>query len=154
TVNYRLGPFGFLYAGTEDVPGNQALHDQILALKWVRENIHHFGGNPYLVTIFGESAGSWSVSSLILSPLARGLFLRAIMQSGSISSKVGRSDTRLALNKTAYLASKLNCPAGQSHEEEVRCLRTKSVEEILDAVKEDEYSRNQMVPIIGDKLLP
>src|SRR5690606_1570552 len=135
------GPFGFLYSGTEDAPGNQGLHDQILALKWVHENIHHFGGDPKPVTIFGESAGSMSVSSLILSPLTRGLFKRAIMQSGSLISKFSHSG--LALNKTTNLAKKLNCSTGHSHEEEVKCLRTKSVEQILEAVKGDMFKDNQ-----------
>uniref|UniRef100_W8BIG0 Carboxylic ester hydrolase n=1 Tax=Ceratitis capitata TaxID=7213 RepID=W8BIG0_CERCA len=82
TLNYRLGPLGFLTAGP-DAPGNQGLKDQILALKWVRDNIAAFGGNPKQVTLFGESAGASSVQMLLLSPLAEGLFHRAISQSGS-----------------------------------------------------------------------
>ncbi|XP_047994724.1 juvenile hormone esterase-like isoform X2 [Leguminivora glycinivorella] len=86
TVNYRLGPFGFLCLRINGAPGNAGLKDQVAALKWVRDNIKYFGGNPELVTIFGESAGSASVSYLILSPAAKGLFRRAIMQSGSALS--------------------------------------------------------------------
>lgn len=88
TVNYRLGPLGYLAHPelTAESPnrssGNYGALDQIAALKWVQKNIAAFGGDPGLVTIFGESAGSWSVNALVASPLARGLFHRAIGQSG------------------------------------------------------------------------
>lgn len=86
--NYRVGAFGFLaYPGlTDQSPhhssGNYALLDQIAALKWVKENIAAFGGDPHQVTIFGQSAGAASVWLLMQSPLARGLFERAIVMSG------------------------------------------------------------------------
>uniref|UniRef100_A0A336MQG4 Carboxylic ester hydrolase n=3 Tax=Culicoides sonorensis TaxID=179676 RepID=A0A336MQG4_CULSO len=82
TINYRLGPIGFLSVGG-DAPGNAGLKDQVLALKWVRDNIAAFGGNPNDVTIFGQSAGGASVHYLMLSPMASGLFHRAICQSGT-----------------------------------------------------------------------
>jgi para-nitrobenzyl esterase len=89
TFNYRLGPFGYfahpgLSAESENrVSGNYGTLDQIAALRWVRDNIAAFGGDPSNVTIFGESAGGESVAHMMASPLARGLFHRAIMQSGS-----------------------------------------------------------------------
>src|SRR5689334_21094724 len=89
TINYRLGIFGFFaHPGlTAESPhhasGNYALLDQIAALEWVKKNIAAFGGDPGRVTIFGESAGSWSVNALMASPLAKGLFHRAIGESGS-----------------------------------------------------------------------
>lgn len=88
TINYRLGPLGF-YANPElsieggGHSGNQGYRDQIAALTWVQENIHQFGGDPNNVTIFGESAGSWSMSVMQASPMARGLFNKVIGQSGA-----------------------------------------------------------------------
>ena len=81
TINYRLNVFGYFSLGNEEVPGNQGLRDQQLALAWVQDNIAAFGGDPNLVTIFGQSAGSYSVYQQVLSPQAKGLFKRAIGQS-------------------------------------------------------------------------
>jgi para-nitrobenzyl esterase len=89
TLNYRLGALGFLAhpalaAGSpHQSAGNYGLLDQIAALEWVKRNISRFGGDPSRVTIFGESAGGMSVGSLIASPLAKGLFQRAILESGT-----------------------------------------------------------------------
>ncbi|ETR77001.1 carboxylesterase [Afipia sp. P52-10] len=88
TLNYRLGALGFLHLPEIGAHGNQGLLDQIAALRWVRDNIAAFGGDPAAVTIFGESAGSASVGCLTTMPAARGLFTRAIQQSG-----VGRAAT-------------------------------------------------------------
>lgn len=88
TINYRLGRFGFLAhpaltAEAIGTPvGNYGLMDMIAALKWVQTNIARFGGDPKQVTIFGESAGGVAVNDLMVSPAARGLFIRAIVQSG------------------------------------------------------------------------
>ena len=88
TVNYRLAPFGFLAhpaltaESPHDSSGNYGLLDQIAALQWVRDNIAGFGGDAGNVTIFGQSAGSWTVCYLTASPLAKGLFHKAIGQSG------------------------------------------------------------------------
>jgi para-nitrobenzyl esterase len=90
TINYRLGSLGFFShpALTGESPhhasGNQGILDQIAALKWVRDNIAKFGGDPQNVTVFGESAGSLDVSVLMTSPLSRGLFKRVIGESGSV----------------------------------------------------------------------
>jgi carboxylesterase type B len=86
TINYRLGVLGFLNTGDRHSPGNFGLKDQILALRWIQENVLAFGGNPKSVSIMGSSAGSASVHALVLSPAAKGLFHRAISQSGSIFS--------------------------------------------------------------------
>jgi para-nitrobenzyl esterase len=93
TTNYRLGIFGFFAhpeltkESVHHASGNYGLMDQIQALRWVQQNISKFGGNPANVTIFGESAGAGDVNSLIALPLTKGLFVRAIAQSGPISAQ-------------------------------------------------------------------
>lgn len=84
TVNYRLGAFGFLCLKNQGAPGNVGLKDQVAALKWIQRNIEYFGGNPNSVTLFGESVGAASINYLLVSPTAKGLFHRAILQSGSM----------------------------------------------------------------------
>jgi carboxylesterase type B len=81
TINYRLGPEGFLYL--DDGDANLSLLDQVAALAWVRDNIAAFGGDPDNVTVFGESAGAMSIGTLLSMPCADGLFRRAICQSGA-----------------------------------------------------------------------
>lgn len=81
TFNYRLGPFGFLSLGNENYSGNLALKDQLLALKWTRDNIHAFGGDKNQITIHGWSAGCWSVSLHMIASAS--LFKRAICFSAS-----------------------------------------------------------------------
>ncbi|MEM8891917.1 MAG: carboxylesterase family protein [Bacteroidota bacterium] len=89
SINYRVGILGFLAhpelsaESERGISGNYALLDQIAALEWVKENIHHFGGDKDRVCIFGQSAGSWSVNTLMASPLAKGLFHRVIGMSGA-----------------------------------------------------------------------
>jgi len=102
SINYRLGAFGFLAHPelTKESPhrssGNYGLLDQLAALQWVQKNITQFGGDPRNVTIFGESAGSWSVNLLVASPLGKGLFHRAIGESGALL--LGLNDAILSVN--------------------------------------------------------
>ncbi len=107
TVNYRLGALGFLRLvditnGRIASTGNEGILDQIAALEWVRDNIAEFGGDPTNVTIFGESAGGMSVGTLLASPLARGLFHKAIPQSGSCNT----NGTIQKANRTAEFVLK------------------------------------------------
>jgi len=121
SMNYRLGIFGFFVhpeltaESSHHASGNYGLLDQAAALKWVNANIAAFGGDPSNVTIFGESAGSISVSALMASPLARGFFTKAIGESGAAFSNSGLpTETReslekrnLAFSQTAYNTSNL-----------------------------------------------
>lgn len=105
SMNYRLGVFGFLVhpelaqESGHNSAGNYGLLDQLAALKWVHENIAAFGGNPGNVTIFGESAGSFSVCAQMASPLAKGLFQKAIGESGGAFSRSGLSFEPLSVRE-------------------------------------------------------
>nr|XP_042133463.1 acylcarnitine hydrolase-like isoform X3 [Peromyscus maniculatus bairdii] len=128
TVQYRLGILGFFSTGDEHARGNWGYLDQVAALHWVQKNIAHFGGNPDQVTIFGESAGGTSVSSHVVSPMSKGLFQRAIMESG-----VALMPDLISNNSEAVytmVANSSGCEAVDS-ESLVHCLRNKSEEEIL-----------------------
>ena len=121
TINYRLGPLGFLSFGNEEYPGNLGLWDQRLALQWVQENIASFGGDPNKVTLFGESAGSMSVYFHLLSPQSNGLYHQAIAQSGVPNSVFMQTD-----NHPAYyartVADLVGCDPSVSAEDIIKCL--------------------------------
>lgn len=132
TCNYRLGPFGFLAhpALTAESPqgasGNYGMLDQIAALQWVQQNIAAFGGDPGCVTLFGQSAGGVSVCALMASPLAKGLFHRAIVHSGSAPGNL-LDRTAMELRGTEF-AERLGTT-------DLPAMRAKSAAEILAAVK-------------------
>jgi para-nitrobenzyl esterase len=110
SINYRLGAFGFLAhpeltkESAHHSSGNYGLLDQLAALQWVQKNIGQFGGDPRNVTIVGESAGSWSVNLLVASPLGKGLFHRAIGESGALLLGL-RNDPVLSVNSQTLTQS-------------------------------------------------
>ncbi|KAL7980941.1 hypothetical protein Chor_002095 [Crotalus horridus] len=109
TLNYRLGPLGFLSTGDAALPGNYGLKDQHMAIAWVKRNIKNFGGDPDNITIFGESAGAVSVSLQTLSPYNKGLIRRALSQSG-----VGLCPWAIQKDPLYWaikIAHKVGCPA-------------------------------------------
>lgn len=127
TVNYRLGALGFLELGHLDPDlagsGNVGLLDQVLALEWVRDHVADFGGDPGNVTVFGESAGAMSVSLLLTVPAARGLFHKAIVQSGATTA--ARTPERAEADAKEFMAA-----AGLATVEEVLAAPT---ERLLEA---------------------
>ena len=142
TVNYRLGPLGFLAHPLLDAEsasgtsGNYGLLDQIAALKWVQQNITAFGGDPSQVTIFGQSAGSRSVSLLLMSPLAKGLFKGAIAESGG--PIIGSEYLSPAFNgdkaNVGKMGQELARRLGSNQMADVLSdMRTKSAEEVVKA---------------------
>jgi len=132
TLNYRLGVFGFLahpqltLESSHHASGNYGLMDQIAALRWVHDNIAGFGGDPNNVTVFGQSAGGQNASYLMTSPLAKGLFHRAIVQSGSAI------DPRMPVLSDAErngekIATVLKTPSGNGAIKHLRQLSTQDV---------------------------
>jgi len=131
TINYRLGPFGFLSTMDKHSPGNYGMLDQVMALQWVQDNIHFFGGDANRVTIFGNSAGGASVTFHLLSPLSAGLFHAAIPQSGTaLSDWCIPSSKEKALHLVRKIAEQLNCPIS-SNKDTVNCLRKRSALDLL-----------------------
>ncbi|XP_072502323.1 cocaine esterase-like [Notamacropus eugenii] len=132
TIQYRLGVLGFFSTGDEHAHGNWGYLDQVAALRWVQKNIAHFGGDPGRVTIFGVSAGGTSISSHVLSPMSKGLFHRAIMESG-VATLPGliSSSSETVMNIVANLSA---CDRHNSASM-VQCLRSKSEDEILAITK-------------------
>ncbi|PCC99367.1 carboxylesterase/lipase family protein [Halopseudomonas pelagia] len=148
TLNYRLGNLGFLaHPELEDDAGNFALMDQQQALRWVKENIAEFGGNPDNVTLFGESAGGHSVMSHIVSPraAAENLFQRAIVQSGSYAPF--QQPKAVAQAQGQQIATALGCSDPASIPS---CLRSASVTDLL------ALQGSQGIPAVDseDDLLP
>ncbi|KAK7100342.1 hypothetical protein V1264_023314 [Littorina saxatilis] len=151
TISYRLGALGFLSTLDSASPGNYGLLDQILALKWVKDNIASFQGDPNDVTLFGQSAGAACVSLLRLSPLAQGLFNKAIMESGvSLGpwavARPGK-DIISPLQFAQSLGNETGCGAAvlQSNEALVSCLRNVTMDVILGA--SDNISNSTQAPI-------
>jgi para-nitrobenzyl esterase len=129
TINYRLGALGFLaHPALVDRPGgpsgNYGLMDQVAALRWVRRNIDRFGGNPHDVTIAGQSAGGLSVLALMVSQKSRGLFQRAIVQSGAFAL------TQQPLAQAESTGKQFAALAGCS-DQTARCLRSLPVQTLV-----------------------
>jgi len=129
TINYRLGVFGFLADRSlrDEDPnqstGNYGILDMIAALKWVKNNIRNFEGDPENITIFGESAGSWAVCTLLATPLASGLFERAIMESQGCNAS---EDLKKGYEKGEKIAAHLGCVP-----DNLACLRKVSTLKLL-----------------------
>ena len=147
TINYRLGPLGFLTLGTAEVPGNAGLRDQVLAMQWVSDYIQNFGGDPQSITIFGESAGSLSVALHLLSPVTENLFQRAIMQSHSSLDPWGPLVPKYAVQYGQNYSTALGCA-------DLNCLQSRDLQGLFDhfdvgrwmAVPDQEFSDEPYLP--------
>nr|CAD7392581.1 unnamed protein product [Timema cristinae] len=130
TFNYRLGALGFLCLNDTNVSANNGLKDQVAVLQWVQQNIAQFGGDPDNVTIFGESAGAVCVYYHLLSPMSKGLFHRAIAQSGSVLNPWAFIES--SRTRAFRLGELLGCKTDDA-EELVRFLRSVPAKSIVEA---------------------
>ena len=156
TVNYRLGPWGFLAhpalaeESEHNSTGNYGLMDKIAALKWVQKNIQGFGGNPDNVTLFGQSAGSSSVCALMASPLASGLFDKAIGQSAACLVKEKRDAN--GQQRGARLAQLALSELGaQDSESQVTAKQLRSIDNqsLLSAMENSPWSEGSRIVVDG-----
>ncbi|KYM93602.1 PREDICTED: venom carboxylesterase-6-like [Cyphomyrmex costatus] len=133
TINYRLGPMGFLSTEDEVVPGNMGLKDQNMALRWVSQNIEWFGGDPKKVTLIGLSAGGASVHYHYLSQMSAGLFRGGISFSGTAFDCWTQAEN--SLEKTKKLSTLMGCPTSTSRDM-IRCLRYRPARAIVQCTSE------------------
>jgi para-nitrobenzyl esterase len=180
TINYRLGGFGWFShpalrspaASAQDNSGNYGTLDQVYALRWVQDNIAAFGGDPGNVTVFGESAGGWNTLAMMATPLARGLFHRAIVQSGGLDIEPRHvaenfSDDEPAGHhvSSAEIVNGLLERAGRAEDRQAArrlqsampaaelaaFLRGLSTREVFEAYREEDGSKVNILPdLIGD----
>ncbi|XP_040887026.1 neuroligin-2a isoform X1 [Toxotes jaculatrix] len=151
TMNYRLGVLGFLSTGDQSAKGNYGLLDQIQALRWLNENIGHFGGDPERITIFGSGAGASCVNLLILSHHSEGLFHRAIAQSGTAISSW--SVNYQPLKYTKILARKVGCTYTETADL-VDCLRRKNFRELVDQDIQPARYHIAFGPVVDGDVVP
>jgi len=134
TINYRLGPLGFLTFGNDLASGNLGLRDQQLAIQWTRNYIQNFGGNPNKITIFGESAGGGSVHAQVLSHLNQGLIHGAIAQSGNILyTPIEDRPEKMAMK----VGEKFNCSSNDLDEKMLDCLQEIPAQELIEGTALD-----------------
>jgi para-nitrobenzyl esterase len=159
TANYRLGLFGFLAhpelsaESPRHASGNYALMDNIAALNWVKANIARFGGDPKNVTIFGQSAGAFSVGFLMTSPLAKGLFAKAIAHSGTVlAHNAIRPNLEQAEAAGAKFARGLGAPAQGA----IAALRLRSAQDLLETMIADPklHDVEPRDPVVDGFVLP
>lgn len=160
SINYRVGAFGYLWGFTNNAPGNMAIYDQIMALRWIKDNAQYFGGDPENIVPMGVSAGAYSTVAFLLSPLTQNLFRKVIIQSGSVLSPV-LEDNNTKISETAEsLASMVGCvnktlSLKNNPDMVIECLKRKPVKDILDAEKVLMTVQPAIfIPRVYDEILP
>ncbi len=149
SMQYRTGSLGFFHLGVSGAPGNMGLVDQHVALEWIFNNIEGFGGDKHHITLFGESAGSVSVSLHLLSPISRNLFTYAIMQSGSALCPWAVESRKKATARSKSLAKAFGCNTDGTTSEIIACMQKADPEEIVIKMWSQQGDYNLITPILA-----
>ncbi|CAM1332683.1 Ces3 (predicted), partial [Pycnogonum litorale] len=151
TINYRLGVLGFLTTNDETARGNYGIFDQVAALHWIEQNIGNIGGDTSNITIIGHGSGAAFVHILMLSPVAKGLFHRAIMQSGAASSAM--TMTSNPMEQMMILAKYIGCSSG-NNKAIIKCLRKQNARSLLDAARSLDLPGIKFGPTVDGVAVP
>lgn len=140
TGNYRLGAFGFMTMDNDMLKGNMGLKDQVMMMKWIQDNIHHFGGDRNKVTIFGDGAGAASIGFHMMSNGSKGMFQQAIMQGGTQYNQWALQDKQMAIKNAMRLMNDLGCNWNgnnnvNDNNDLMHCLKNKNTHEIMRVVQ-------------------
>lgn len=159
TVNYRVGVFGFFKTNLPDYGGNAGMFDQVEAIKWVKENAKSFGGDPDEITLWGQSAGAVSVAYHAISPVSRGLFKRAYLQSGAPGTALAliKLNTPAVAHRALGLLGcyKPTVPWKKQSQDSIRCMQSVDAKELLEkTAKELPLTNLLFLPSTGDEFLP
>lgn len=159
-INYRLNIFGFISAEDSELEGNYGLYDQVLALKWIKDNIKNFGGNPNNIVLFGESAGGISVGYHLISPKSQNLFSRAILQSGNPMVPIMILSKQTQTKAAIEVVRRGGCPLSQTSENNstqtlddmsISCLRQLNASFLYELSNEAFYKgRGRFLPVEGN----
>ncbi|PRD28266.1 UNVERIFIED_CONTAM: Acetylcholinesterase-1 [Trichonephila clavipes] len=159
-MNYRVGVMGFFSAFVEEANGNMGMYDQLLAMKWIKENAKQFGGDPDHIVLMGESAGAMSVAMHLMSPLSKGIIKRAIMQSGSAVTPLFSEENNQIFKYSQSVAKMLGCENRNISLKDhpklvVECLKRLPAQKLSSA--EGRIKRTNLagfIPRVGDEFLP
>jgi len=153
TVQYRLGVLGFLSSGDDLAQGNLALLDQRTAMHWIWDNIRELGGNSDRITVFGEGRGAISIGYHVISPLSRGLFTRAISQSGTMLTRCCRQPNPAEM--LARLTEEMGCRSGNASGE-LACLRSVGLNNLLSSAEKvaEQFKDSGWFPVIDGNVIP
>lgn len=159
TLNYRVNALGFLNASSPEAPGNMGMYDQVEALRWIRNNIRSFGGDPDMVTLAGHSAGAISTGYHMMSDLSKGLFKRGVLLSGSPSSlaysEIVDPDDNLRRISHVFQCTDNSKPWDMQVSNVISCLRKQDAQVFVDRLFEElKFRYLALLPGYGDTFLP